>query len=248
MESYPKISICRGVRILKGAEPAGNLDECRWLQDSIERPWGRGDHSNYVASVIPRGFAAYARIFHPPYDTFRQRESTWAEAAGHYGRKFHSQMQWAALAKQSGEGQSRFVEPDKGHLSERQAMALVNILSSCTGTADECNFAVWDGWGLLVSEQWPGAPRLHLPGRSYILLTGPIESALMSVTPKFQQSASLWWPRDRAWCVATEIDMMWTYVGGSRTCIEKLLADKELEALESSPDHRADINGDLINT
>lgn len=33
---------------------------------------------------------------------------------------------------------------------------------------------------------------------------------------------SLWWPDDRTWCVATEIDFRWTYVGGSQVCINEI--------------------------
>ena len=46
---------------------------------------------------------------------------------------------------------------------------------------------------------------------------------------------SLWWPDDRAWFVATEIDFNWTYVGGTRDCIEGVLADPSLEALPTNP-------------
>jgi len=41
-------------------------------------------------------------------------------------------------------------------------------------------------------------------------------------------------PADRAWCVATEIDFAWTYVGGSRELIDAILADARLEAVETS--------------
>ena len=39
------------------------------------------------------------------------------------------------------------------------------------------------------------------------------------------QSANLWWPEDRAWCVTTDIDFAWTYVGGDRSLIEELIGD-----------------------
>lgn len=226
-------------------KPAPNPTESQWLPDRIERPWARGDQTNYVASVIPRGFADYVRIFHPPYDTLAKREASWTEVAGCYHRKAHGQMQWHAISK-SGLEQPKYIEPDKGHLSEAQARALVRILMGYTETPDMCHFAVWDGWGML-GEQWPEAARLHLPGRSYILLDGPIEAAQGSMTPNFPQSASLWWPQDRAWCVATEIDMMWTYVGGTEFCIRAILADNSLEAYGANPDDRVDIKGDLLN-
>ncbi len=37
------------------------------------------------------------------------------------------------------------------------------------------------------------------------------------------QTPNLWWPEDRAWFVATEIDLAWTYVGGREALIEQLV-------------------------
>jgi hypothetical protein len=44
------------------------------------------------------------------------------------------------------------------------------------------------------------------------------------------------WPDDRAWCVAAEIDLAWTYVGGSVTLINDVLASPRLEAQPASLD------------
>jgi hypothetical protein len=49
-------------------------------------------------------------------------------------------------------------------------------------------------------------------------------------------SPNLWWPDDRAWCVATEIDLAWTYVGGPAALISDVLANPRLEAQPASPD------------
>ena len=45
---------------------------------------------------------------------------------------------------------------------------------------------------------------------------------------------NLWWSADRAWCVATEIDYRWSYVGGSQECIGEILADDLIEAIPTS--------------
>ena len=50
------------------------------------------------------------------------------------------------------------------------------------------------------------------------------------------QSPNLWWPDDRAWCVATEIDLAWTYVGGTTALIRDVLANSDVEAQPASPD------------
>ena len=55
-----------------------------------------------------------------------------------------------------------------------------------------------------------------------------------SAIPFAHQSANLWWPADRAWCVATEIDFAWTYVGGTRAVVDALLADPRLDAVETT--------------
>jgi len=49
-------------------------------------------------------------------------------------------------------------------------------------------------------------------------------------------SPNIWWPEDRAWCVATDIDLYDTYVGGSQECIEAVLGNLELEALPTTLD------------
>jgi hypothetical protein len=48
-------------------------------------------------------------------------------------------------------------------------------------------------------------PRVHLPYRDYLLYAGPVE-AVTAVAPLsgLEQTPILWWPADRAWCVATE--------------------------------------------
>ena len=50
------------------------------------------------------------------------------------------------------------------------------------------------------------------------------------------QCANLWWPADHAWCVASEIDLPWTYIGGPRGLIDAVLADWRVEALAAAPD------------
>jgi len=50
-----------------------------------------------------------------------------------------------------------------------------------------------------------------------------------------EQTPNLWWPTDRAWCVATEIDLTWTYVGGASAMIECLFTDEWIEAVSAEP-------------
>jgi hypothetical protein len=76
-----------------------------------------------------------------------------------------------------------------------------------------------------------------VPGRDVFLLEGSVTDALITLEgiDWCFQSAMLWWPDDRAWCVSTEIDFSWTYVGGSQNCIAEVLNDPLLEAQLVTP-------------
>ena len=61
------------------------------------------------------------------------------------------------------------------------------------------------------------------------------------------QSPTLWWPSDRAWCAATEIDFIETIIGGSAACIRRILDCPELEALPVPLDGLLEFDGDALN-
>ncbi|MGF7142789.1 hypothetical protein HNQ56_001207 [Anaerotaenia torta] len=232
------------------AMPVKNTDTATWLEASIEKPWGRGDNANYAAAIIPRGFKSYARLLHPGYIGNGEREVSWSEVAEHFMRKPHAQMQWHAITKSHHSGISSvgFKAPNTGSLPQNQAKVLVEILRKHTTTPQDCYFAIWDGWGFFVSDELQSeAAYLKLPHRGYYLVRGTIEIAAQSISSLSWQSASIWWPRDRAWCVATEVDLMWTYIGGKSMCIDEILRDKRLDTWSATLDDRVDIQGDLIN-
>ena len=126
-----------------------------------------------------------------------------------------------------------------GSLPDAVIRRLTEHLEPATTTPADCWFAVWEGFGGSVV---PGGlePKLDLPHRRYHVFAGPIEAARTNfcVAPIHHQSANLWWPADHAWCVATEVDHQWTYVGGSRACIRSLLSDAQLEAVETTASSR----------
>ena len=56
----------------------------------------------------------------------------------------------------------------------------------------------------------------------------------------YQFSPEYWWPPNRAWCVCSDYDLMFTVVGGSRHLISALLKSDVLECLEVTPQTRID--------
>jgi hypothetical protein len=95
-------------------------------------------------------------------------------------------------------------------------------------------------------------PRVHLPSRDYLLFEGPLGAAteLGCRLPGgvfFPQSPNLFWPNDRAWCVASEIDLFCTLVGGSNALVDSLIANPHLEAWRVFPDESVTADSDAIN-
>lgn len=72
--------------------------------------------------------------------------------------------------------------------------------------------------------------------REWDLFRGPLETLKFNffVTgEEFYQSANLAWPDDRSWCLAADIGLNSTYVGGPEALIGELLGRKDLEAYEA---------------
>lgn len=67
----------------------------------------------------------------------------------------------------------------------------------------------------------------------------------MTPKPFDDLPAGIWWPADRSWVVATEIDYEWTFVAGSDALVEAVLAHPDLEALRTTPQAPANrLDGD----
>jgi hypothetical protein len=167
-------------------------------------------------------------------------------------------------------------EPQLGVLPESEGTALSEILARHTATADRCWFCLWEGYGYLgkgsamssfvqasppsepkpppvTPEQlrqtfrWPrphrpSAPRVRLPNRDYLLYRG-----VVAHSAGWADGPNIWWPDDRAWCVASEIDFPYTYVGGASQLIDEIVACPALEALPARLDHKITADGDGIN-
>jgi hypothetical protein len=75
------------------------------------------------------------------------------------------------------------------------------------------------------------------------LFTGSVNQA-----PGWQDGPNIWWPDDRAWCVASEIDLPYTYVGGSKELIEEIVEHPALEALPCDIRDGITYDSDKVNS
>lgn len=235
------------------------MTQLRPAQDASPADWIVADLQTFgesVLSLLPAGFAAYVRLFHPARRLADGEEIPvrWAEIAAATGTRANPAMQLNALA-----GGRLFPHeplpgvyaygPSEGSLPAELAGPLAEVLARHTMTAERCWFAVWDGFGATRNDIH-SAPTFHLPNRDYHLLVGPVRAVTEStLEPQVAyQSPNLWWPDDRAWCVATEIDLDTTYVACSEACRDVLLAAREFEALAIDPATGIDMYSDPVNT
>ncbi len=216
-----------------GVQQSVKVEEAAWIGDRLS-PFDSG----VVTSVVPRGFAAYARVLHPLDPPARgQQPGRWVDVASWSGIELVPSIDFPDIAlpehEPSGVEPWPGQVPQVGTLHPADAHALAAVLAQHTNTPDRCWFCTWEGWGSVVFDD---GPRVELPGRNYALFVGPLAALPSLMAAQDDHSPNLWWPDDRAWCVATEIDLAWTYVGGPAALISDALANPRIEAQPASPD------------
>jgi len=120
---------------------------------------------------------------------------------------------------------------------------LAEVLARHTSTPDRCWFGLWEGYGYLHAggfawltedakpprrprrfrirlpeRKGPKTIRLRLPNRDYMLFIGSVAEG-----DGWDDGPNLWWPEDRRWCVASEIDLDYTLIGGAQDLCDELV-------------------------
>ena len=212
-----------------------------------------------VIGIVPRGFEAYARILHPAWritgrsDNFIRTPVRWSEIASLRGTTPHRLMQWPqiwALPEFDSQaidlcvsaGMAPVEGPDEGTLPAAVAGPLKAMLASRTNRFESCWFGVWVGYGCGYKPEIQKTKSIATESREWGLFRAPLEKLdfnFLDAAEEFGNTANLVWPDDRTWCVATEIDHTYTYVGGSGELISDILRSEDLEAYEVFPDDSA---------
>jgi hypothetical protein len=230
------------------------VEQADWIAERLLAPDER-----VVASIVPGDFDAYVRLLHPigTGPNARSIPVRWSEVAAWSGRTLDRDSQFHAIAVSLDEAEQlppwHGARPRHGSLEPDDARALIDVLGRHTSTPSRCWFCIWDGYGWgdeaslahraglagrLADPPIPAevraGPRVRLPWRDYYLYSGPLDAALAFVDSE-GQTPNLFWPDDRAWCVASEIDLSSTYVAGSRRLAAELEEDHRIEAIAVEP-------------
>lgn len=208
-----------------------------------------------VGGVVPRGFEAYARILHPAWRLTGRPGNVirtpvrWSEIASTRGTQAHRLMQWRQVWALPvfddpvidvclKAGMAPIECPDEGRLPSAVADPLKNLLAS----DDMGWFGVWYGYGTAYKSGLQKMGAIRTRDREWDLFRAPLSQLdfnFLDVADEMGATANLIWPDDARWCIATEIDHMCTYVGGSQELISKVLHHEGLESYEAYPDDHA---------
>jgi hypothetical protein len=201
-----------------------------------------------VRMTAPQGFKSYARVFFPFVEWTTdangnqiERHIRWKDLAQKNGWTAHALMEQETVSWIS-DDEIDFRRP-RSKLAPEQLEALLPILTRHTASTNGW-FLLWDGFGDLDEGAFgSNVPKLHHPMRDFYLLSGPLASYA-----ELPHDPNYWWPDDRAWCVSTDTDFVWSYVAASAACIDEVVSDHVMDAIETRPENPARSGMDVINT
>jgi len=203
--------------------------------------------SFHVEMTVPRGYEAYARIFFPfsrsavdAEGEWHEERVTWTDMATENGKVVHALMEHETITPPTvgnEAGPQCWSMPDPV-----QVEVMLPVLARHTSSTEGW-FLLWDGFGNLNRDVLSDAvPKVGHPHRDFFLLHGPLDTYA-----NFVDVPNYWWPDDRAWCLSSETDFFWSYLAGSRACVDEILAIPAMDAVETALENPAHQGMDTVN-
>lgn len=216
---------------------------------------------NTVRHLMPPTFEAYAKIFHrleAHYENIdnplsdeeiavlqvpgctpiralveRVRERNegtrvrWREAAESLGFPYVPGLSddWFRTRLEPGCWPRFIYGPGEGYLEEDAYMEIASLLSE----ADDSKYCFY-----------------RLPEIPFVATDQPLlfQGTLIEVnsipTIGTWKAPEYWWPSNHEWCICSDYDLSFTFIGGPRELISRILKSKEIEAIEVQPDLKVD--------
>lgn len=207
--------------------------EERWLLDLQYAP---SDLPGFrVDRLLPARYERYLRIFHPflPWHTEAagfspDRNPTWRSLAIDAGVNFDPEIMWDSLKPiLGGEDGPRPYYVTEGNLDEPARTRLFGVLADASGEASTFFY-----YGLAAMICGAGAQLYLAPCRAFRAVEDRAAADVrLPINWQDLYGPEYIWPQDRSWVVATDYDLLSTYVACDAALAERLLADTVLEVL-----------------
>jgi hypothetical protein len=242
--------------------------EFEWIKDGRSKPTPR-DNQKWpgclLSVLVPPRFEAYAKILHrvtanyqhidhphpftekeiailkiPPCPEIRsfvqtKREKSegprikWKEIASYLGVPFEPQIchEWFRASMKEPACWPRFLYgPYEGNLDHEELSELVSILRPFTGQQD-C-FVRFAEIPLIGTDK----PLLFDVALDEVVECGKENN--------YQFSPEYIWPSDRSWCLCSDFDFEFSFVGGPQELVSAILHSDTLESFQIAHDTRVD--------
>lgn len=146
----------------------------------------------------------------------------WADYLSEVGRIAHESnvppcFRWFP----AGSWPANVIPPDEGSLDESSFNALLSTLAEQSGGF---GVEVIAFYGAGASGDWAGEQSPHV-------WRGPL-AAIDELVERLGYTPSNFWPVDRSWFVYTDYDLLATKVSGSRSLIDALKSNADLESID----------------
>jgi hypothetical protein len=241
-------------------------DAFEWIRSGRQKFPARSNpnwEGVFVSGLIPAKFEAYAKILHGIEATYKSIDNPLTERENailkipkckelrsfvEKLREEHrrARIRWQTLAqlldvpfqteichewfrttmKEPGCWPRFLIGPGAGFLNAEELSEFVSILGPFTNSQD-CFFRFSEI--AFIATDKP------------ILFAGALnELPAFLAERKDQFTPEYWWPSDHSWCLCSDFDLDFTFVGGSKNLISSVLKNTTLEALEVTLRTRVD--------
>lgn len=210
-----------------------------------------------LATLLPRGFASYARILHPAWRVvpdesrsgvllgggIRAVPVAWADVARRQGVEVGRRSRWSdicgpmvGIERSVSDMQGWTYPPDEGVMVERRSLvSLFDLLEEQSGDETGCNCGFWTGYDVRRPMQ---GMQFRSAYETYWLYRITLGSLARWWTNRDEglgltgDTPDMFWPDDEGWFVAVPFDGRATYVGGCQGLIDAIVVARDLEAFQ----------------
>ena len=218
-------------------------DDLEWFRPLLKPSSDKMIHR--VDELLPNGYDVYLRLFHPfqPWNTASKEEvarsqlRSWESLALEANVVYHGELSWKSLETVIPiVGDGRRYATLEGQMVRDTARTLMSALA--TGSAQQRVLFLYDHPGTNFAS--PEGLPFAFEGD-----TADIESVIDAAG--YVLGPTYIWPTDRAWLVATDYDLVSTYIACGSGLAQILIETEGIEVLKVSLSSRIDSGCDVIN-
>jgi hypothetical protein len=198
-----------------------HLGDLQLVDDLAEVAWlpAVSHDGPTTRSFVPRGYQRCIRVLDAIYSDTLGRDLKWEDIRPDTTNLGLIDGIEAVLSRFGDSGIAGELVPTRLRRTTLEMLQLILDSGAPGAGGTECWFALWSDDVMFPLPSSPMAYRLSSVRYCYIY-HGYVAS-WRSIWPTL--IPSLWWPIDRSWCIAHDVDLRWTYIAGSEELADSLL-------------------------